>query len=272
MHRRRVLRTISASVVFLALALATPVVSVAQAKDGIGEIVAGLSARLEATRQRSLIELARVIEADPRVRDRADVHVAVADLLRAEKARILEWGRQRKADEEGEYDGPYSDVLSLAVTLLGNGRVAAESGLLAAMVDGVYNPGSDFAKTLAAEGEPALAPAIERSHAPRVLDRLTAYDLLGEMLRLQTANGLRHPLRPAAANRARLALRAGLLDTDAVGRMSAIDAIVNAGDREAIPLLRTVSVNDPDGARPEPSRPTVRQLAAEAVYRLEMRH
>jgi len=57
-----------------------------------------------------------------------------------------------------------------------------------------------------------------------------------------------------------------------VGRMSAIDAIVNAGDREAIPLLRTVSVNDPDGARPEPSRPTVRQLAAEAVYRLEMRH
>ena len=92
------------SIALLALALATPVVSVAQAKDGIGEIVAGLSARLEATRQRSLIELARVIEADPRVRDRADVHVAVADLLRAEKARILEWGRQRKADEEGEYD------------------------------------------------------------------------------------------------------------------------------------------------------------------------
>ncbi len=65
------------------------------------------------------------------------------------------------------------------------------------------------------------------------------------------------------------ALRAGLQDSDATCRRAAIDAIVVARDRDAIPLLWLLAQSDPDNASGKRARFSVRTLATNAIKTLQ---
>lgn len=201
-------------------------------QDGASALVAALSAESREARESGVARLARALDENPRLAERRDVHEAVARLLRAETAAVhaLSLMAAPGDDNEDASDFYYATLIPAAMALLQDGRVAAESGLLVAMVDAIYNTESPFAVRLAREGTPVLESALALVDNPNAVRRGNGYDLLGQMLKAQRVGDLRHPLSAEDEWRARLALRGGLRDVDEAARFNAMSALITAGD------------------------------------------
>jgi hypothetical protein len=142
---------------------------------------------------------------------------------------------------------------------------AVRPRLLAALVNGSYNPDTQFVKDLALYGEEIVPAVMALAHTDIESDRWNAYALMGELIHASKAKTLKTPLTAASAAGLPLALRGGLQDPDATCRREAIDAVVVAGDRDAIPLLWLLAQSDLD----KQSRFSVRTLATNAIKKLQ---
>jgi len=210
----------------------------------------------------------RLVLADRTVQD------AVVSLLETENARVAKHTasfRKTGKDELTEaYSEYYAQVLGLANNLRKPGLLsnpALLARLRRALVLGVYNPDSEFARDLAREGEPIVPLVLELTRMPDGPSKWNGYGLIGELFAGQEARALAVPLSASSAASLRAAARAGLLDPAPDVRRSAISAVLKARDRAAIPVLERLAQSDPDVDQ-GPAKYSVRSLAAEALRRL----
>jgi hypothetical protein len=237
-------------------------------------VLTQLRASERRAKEKGMRVLAQLVDADSQVRQDPRAQVEVARLLRAESAAIRKWSRdleqQPDSDEDVEYDSEFYDetVIPLATTLLRNASPETEPILLSALFDGIYNPESRLAAELISYGEGAVSSVLELSERADPLSRAGAYVLMGKLLRSHKEKGLKRAWSASSSSRVGIALRRGLQDPDTAARREAIYAVVDAGDREALPMLRVMAATDPDAGNGR-TRRFVRSLAAQAVRKLE---
>jgi hypothetical protein len=226
------------------------------------------------TRMAAVADLARGIDADPLLLTEASIQEAVVRLLEIENATVaqntaafLKSGKDQLSEAYSEH---YAVVLGLANQVRNDWRLLDPlllARLRRALVLGVYNPDSVFVKDIAREGEPIVPVVLELTRSAWGPSRWNGYALIGALFAQQEARALTVNLTAKSATRLRAAAREGLLDPAPDVRKWAIRAVVDARDKEAIPLLQGLAQSDPDvdtGA----GRRSVRALAAEALRRL----
>lgn len=256
------------STLIMFVGLIGPVVPLAQHQ----ELVQRLGSSDLRTRMKAVTEIEERVASDPLVLTERTVQEAVVVLLERENARVSEHtasfqktGKDELTEVYSEY---YSQVLGLANNLR-KGGLLTNPGLVPrlrrALVLGVYNPDSAFAKDLAREGEPIVSLVLELTQRPDGPSKWNGYHLIGELLANQEIRTLAVPLSDSSAASLRTAARAGLVDPAPDVRRSAVTAVLRAKDRGAIPVLERLAQSDPDD---RPGKYSVRSLAAEALRRL----
>lgn len=254
---------------WLALAVLLSTANQADVRDALARLASSdVKERIAGTRAlQSLVESNESLLLDDRVQE------ALTSLLETENQLIVtnldDVERNQSAMVDEGFGEHYAISLGLADEL--RSKVADDGALrrrlLAALVAGSYNPDSGFARGLALEGEPIVAPVLEMSRAGRGPSKWNAYSLSAMLLENSSRGVLKAELSPMSRDALKSSARAGLRDASADVRRHAIRAVVAAKDLEAIPLLRMLAESDPDlGRAPFPY--SVRSLAADAVNQL----
>jgi hypothetical protein len=243
-----------------------------QAASALDRILQGLQSPAWDTRAAAAASLGRLLDTDPTQRALPAVQEAVAELLERENGVIRD--NFRRDIDTSESFGSYYDreVVATALKLLPETTPAVRPHMLAALVSSAYNPDTQFVKDLALNGEEIVPAVLALAHSDIVPERWNAYALMGHLIHAGNTKTLKSPLAAASASGLPKALRAGLQDPDETCRRAAIDAVVIAGDRDAIPLLALMAQSDPDNASGKRSRFSTRFLAAEAVKKLQQQH
>jgi HEAT repeat protein len=166
-----------------------------------------------------------------------------------------------------EYGEHYAQVLGLADQLRRGSKLPGpqRTRLLRALVLGTYNGDSQFAVDLAQEGETISALVLQAVKSANDPTRWNGFDLIGLLFTHDRASRLTVPLSNQTREAFRLAARDGLQDQKPDVRRHAVQAVVQANDTGAIPLLRYMAEKDADAK----GKWSVRALAAEAVTRLQ---
>jgi len=238
-------------------------------RDGVFAALRQMSHPSAEMREQGLKEVSERIRAEEAVRDRPDVQLALAALLRAEQRRITDHVATHGSAEDYRYLQSYQEeLLPAALAVLPHAKAEAERELVAALVNGAFTRGSAVARAIAAVGEGAVSAVLERATSSAGSDRYKGYDLLGEMLGYHRAGTLRHPLSSRSEAQARRALLAGLGDSSITCRRNAIRGVVKAREHSAIPALKVLAATDPDDGRTGYARSSVRALAAQAIATL----
>ena len=255
--------------IFLAIA-AMSIQSPVQSQD----ITARLASTNVAVRTEAVAKLDRDVATDSSILQDPLIQDPVITLLESENARIAQnldtlqrTGKSELVEGYGEY---YAQVIGLAnrVRTLGTlGNSPQLDRLRRALVFGTYNPDSPFVRDLAREGERIVPLVLELAGQQAGPEKWNAYGLIGEMVAMHGAGVLNAPLTPTSAVSLRAAARAGLLDPAADVRVWAIQAVMKARDREAIPMLQRLAESDPDVDRGS-AKVSVRSQAAEALRRI----
>ena len=222
------------------------------------DLTNGLSSRNWETREAAARVLKELLDADSALIDSKDTHEALAMLLKAENADIAGGSRS-------EAQAAYVDevVIPMVVRAI-DGEGTLPDSLLRAAIRTSYNPGSRYSRLLANLGAPIVPHALEIAAGSSLLGRARAYRLIGELVQGSNSQTLRAPITAQIGSGLKQTLRNGLLDAEPYGRQEAIDAVVDAHDLEAIPILKLIAASDPD------SGPySTRQRAAAALLMLQ---
>jgi hypothetical protein len=246
----------------------------AQSPDDFEKTLTRLLAPTWEQRASSLERLERLLDAYPLLRANPEVHRALATALAHENAYIVE--RYRRADASVEEVIPYPEgrreyyelLLPTALDLVDHATADTGPLLLTHLVAGTYNPDSRFAKILALKGEVAASAVTALASSESPIDRVNAYTLMGEMIRVTRAGATKAPLALRSQAQFRAALRQGLQDAAPTVRMSAIKGVVAGRDRDALALLSVMARTDPYLAPGRRSVSPIRQLAQEAIETL----
>jgi hypothetical protein len=240
----------------------------AQHPPDIRETLAALSSKSQDRRDEAVKQLAARVQAEPAVRARADVHLAIARLIRQEGQQLI-----RIAFEGFEPDTDLYDwhIVPAAMSILSDTAPRTKPVVVAALVESsIFNSGSKLSQAIAEVGDSALPAILRASAGPDIYKSSNAFDLLGRMLASHRTGALRQPLSANSEAAARRALLRGLRHTDIVCRREAVRGVERAGLREAVPVLRELAATDPDDGRGRngPLRFSVRGLAANALATL----
>lgn len=240
--------------------------------------VRALASRLAAadiaTRANAVLELDKAAQNDFGILANVVLQRPIVVLLETENALVAKSHNSflvTKRDDLGEdYSEHYSRALGIA-NRLRKGVVLEpllSSRLRRALVLGVYNPESEFAKDIALEGDAIVPLVLELSKSASGPQKWNAFGLTSALFEYQEARSLSDPLSAASVVALRAAARAGLSDPAPDVRREAIPAVVSAKDYQAIPMLQHLAQNDPDVST-GPSNYSVRALAAAALKELQ---
>ena len=235
------------------------------------ELAARLSGPDLVTRVQAANRFEPLLKDQPEVLGDRAVQDSLIAALETENALIVKnWNAvttgQKPLFEEG-YGEHYSRILGWA------NRIRAESDLtggrrvrlLRALVLASYNGDSPFAKDLASEGEDIVPYVLEVVRSPIGPNRWNGLDLIGLLFARADARTLKRPLTANTRELLRSNAREGLQDPAPDVRRHAVQAVVQANDTTAIPLLRYMAEKDVDAK----GKWSVRALAAEGVTRLQ---
>lgn len=239
-----------------------------QPSPTLQDVMAALASPDWETRADGTRRLGEALEADPALLESDEIADRVAAMLHTE-AVAFDQREQSGSGYVGFRETYYIDVLSpVAVRLL------QRSGALSpAFVSGAlripHNSFSEFTRLVARQGAPIQIPAIAMLAAESLIDRNAGYSLIGEALRAHALQQSKTPFTAEQRNALLASLRGGLLDGKPSCRVTAIQALVLARDKESIPMITHLMNTDPDdGAGFSPAYPSVRKVAADAIQRL----
>lgn len=235
------------------------------------ELAALLSASELTTRVQAADRFELLLKDQPEVLGDRAVQDSLISALETENAfSVKNWNAvttgQKPLYEEG-FGEHYSRILRWAnriragSDLTGGRRVR----LLRALVFGSYNGDSPFAKDLSSEGEDIAPYVLELVKSPIGPERWNGFDLIGLVFTRADAGTLKRPLTAKTRELLRSNAREGLQDPAPDVRRHAVQAVVQAKDTGAIPLLRFMAEKDADAK----GKWSVRALAAEGVNRLQ---
>ncbi len=243
-----------------------------QAASALDRMLEGLHSPAWRTRAAAAASLGRLLDTDPTQRTEPLIQQAVATLLEQENVIIDDNYRSGVGTTETYADYYNSYVVATALKLLPQTPSPVRPRMLAALVNSSYNSDTPFVKDLALYGEEIVPAVLALAHSDIVSKRWNAYALMGQLIHAGNTKSLISPLAAASGAGLQKALRAGLQDPEATCRREAIDAVVAAGDRDAIPLLALMAQSDPDNASDKRARFSARSLAAEAIKKLQQQH
>jgi hypothetical protein len=234
----------------------------------IRHTLTALSSADEEKREEAVTALATRIQADPVVRARADVQLALARLIRSEGRTLIREAFQGFEPDSDLYDW---QIVPAAMSILSNTTSTTKPVVVRALVEsGIFNSGSRLAQAIGAVGKGAVPAMLRASRERSSNRRANTFDLLGWTLANHRAGTLRQPLSAKSATAARRAIIRGLRDRDIVCRREAVQGVERAGLKEALPILRELAATDPDDGRAGNGRVrySVRGLAAQAIETL----
>ena len=219
-------------------------------------------------------QLDEMISQTPEVLGDGEMQIAIVTLLESENARIRNnymavVNGQSESLPEG-YGDHYSLVLRAADRLrmlLSPMQSPIRARLLRALVGGAYNPDSPFAIRLSKEGDHIVEPVLEIAASTNEPERWNAQALIALLFDHSSAGSLHAPLSLSSKQALKQAARAGLSDPMPAVRRHAIDAVVAAHDREAVPMLIRLAETDPDAEGPMDL--SVRARASKAIVTLK---
>jgi hypothetical protein len=229
-----------------------------QPAQDIARLSSALSSSNPAVRETALLELRQLVGADAELGESTELPEALGLFLEAELTAL----RSGAAEQDNRLGDRYQLVAPLVLRALDR-SVPLPPAFLRAAVRSSYLLGGDHSRTFARFGPP-IVPYLVEMTASSVSARQAGYKMLGKMVQEGRAGSLRSPLSPATEVTVKQHIRSGLQDADPWARKAAIQAVVDADDLEAIPILTQMAATDPDGGRFP-----VRVKAAEALTRLK---
>jgi HEAT repeat protein len=205
-------------------------------------------------------ELTNLLKTVPEQSD--EIKLALIKLLEREnsfsKAHVKEY--QRTGIPLGEGYGEYYGDLIGAVTSL------KDMSSLSALLDSITT-GNMVTSTLAELGAAALDPVIEKLNSDNLHVRQAATIVLTQMLELQKVSD------PASRAKIKRAFIKAASDEDPYVRMSALDGFAALGDKDVIPIVEKLAIEDPYEASAhggEKGYYLVRKRAEEVLQRLKL--
>lgn len=200
---------------------------------------------------------------------RSDVKSTLFDLFDRENHLITKTlsesnGETGVSDKYGEeYSEYYADLMS-TVEKIADWR---DQHQLCVFAESAYEPNSQFAAKLVADGGAGIAPCLLRMAHGSLSDRYKTIPVLVQL------SGTNKNLTPAVRQQIRQAIIAGLRDPIVLVRQTTVVALGNFGAVDMIPMLESIARSDPVSRRLDNGqlRFDVRDAATKAIQSIQER-